>query len=172
MRLWIVWKRHWNNIPEDNNLFMKKIFLFLLIMPVSYAAVCQYFILDKRAKIKKNMEKFYAAASRQYAFIETDSTVSYTLTDSLSLPATTVFYFNEQNRCVKQENIFSCDSCMQQSMQRSLDGKFVNWEKISTGRYYAAFPYNTVMEQLIINDQYVVRFSRQKKKDAKYAVAE
>ena len=82
------------------------------------------------------------------------------------------FILMSRNRCVKQENIFSCDSCLQQSMQRSLDGKFANWEKISTGRYYTGFPYNTVMEQLIINDQYVVRFSRQKKKDAKYAVAE
>lgn len=149
---------------------MKKTLLLLFFISTGYTSFSQYFILDKRWKIKKNMEKFYAANNRKYAFTETDSTISYTLTDTLSLPVSTVFYFNEQNRCIKQENIFSCDSCMQQSMQYSLREKFVKWEKISPVSYYAGFPYNTVMEQLKINDQYILRFTKQKRKEAGHTV--
>jgi len=108
------------------------------------------------------MEKFFAANNRKYAYTETDSTISYTLNDSLSLPAITVFYFNDLNRCEKQENIFSCDSCLQNSMQQSLSNKFINWKKITPEAYYAGFPYNTLMEQVKVNNQFILRFTNEK----------
>lgn len=138
----------------------------LLLFSVFFAdAFCQHFMLDKRSKIKKNMEKFYADNNRKYAYAETGSSISFTLNDSLSLPVTTVFYFNEQNRCIKQENIFTCDSCLQKSMQNALAEKFVSWHEINPGTYYAGFPYNTLMEQVRIDKKFILRFSRQKKKE-------
>lgn len=139
----------------------------MFFVPFSYTSFSQHFILDKRSKIKKSMEKFYAENNRKYDLTETDSSITYVLNDSLSLPATTVFYFNEQKRCIKQEHIFSCDSCLQQSMQHSLAEKFVNWEKITQGTYYAGFPYNTLMEQVRVNGQFILRFTRQKRKELK-----
>jgi len=147
---------------------MKKFLLLLFFGHFTYTSFSQHFILDKRSKIKKNMEQFYAENNRKYDFTETDSTITYVLNDSLSLPATTVFYFNQQNRCIKQENIFSCDSCLQQSMQRSLAEKFVSWDKITQGAYYAGFPYNTLMEQIKFNDRFILRFTKQKRKDVKH----
>jgi hypothetical protein len=168
MRRWIVWRRRWKNIPEENKyLLMKKIFLFLVFISTCYGSFSQDFILDKRSKIKKNMEKYYANNNRKYAFTETDSTINYALHDSLSLPATNIFYFNNLNRCIKQEIIFSCDSCLQQSLQQSLSHKFINWQKVGIESYYAGFPYNALMEQVRNNGLFILRFTWLKRKELK-----
>ena len=113
------------------------------------------------------MEKYYTENNRKYSFAETDKTLTYTLTDSLTLPATYVYYFNGQNRCEKQETIYSCDSCMQDGMQKSLNNKFINWEKVGPESYYAGFPYNALMEQVKVNGQFILRYTRLKRKELK-----
>jgi hypothetical protein len=129
--------------------------------------MAQQNILDKKSKIRKRMEHYYQENNRKYAFAETENTLTYMLNDSLSLPATYVYYFNEQNRCEKQETIYSCDSCMQKSMQQSLANKFINWQKIGSDSYYAGFPYNTLMEPVKENGKFILRFIRIKRKDLK-----
>jgi hypothetical protein len=117
------------------------------------------------------MEKYYTENNRKFSFSETDSTVKYILNDSLSLPATNIFYFNSLSRCIKQEIIFSCDSCMQQSIQQSLQNKFTKWQKVGSDSYYAGFPYNALMEQIKANDQFIVRFTWIKRKELKDGAA-
>ena len=113
------------------------------------------------------MEKYYLQTKRTYTFTETDNTLTYTLTDQLTLPATYVYYFNEQNRCEKQETIFSCDSCLQNGIQQSLNNKFINWKKVGPESFYAGFPYNALMEHVKVNNQFTLRFTKQKWKDVK-----
>jgi hypothetical protein len=113
------------------------------------------------------MEKFYVENKRTYTLTETDKTLTYTLTDSLTLPATYVYYFNDQNRCEKEETIFSCDSCMQKGMQLSLSNKFINWKKVGVESYYAGFPYHALMELVRIDDRHILRFTRMKRKELK-----
>ncbi len=113
------------------------------------------------------MEKFYLENKRTYTLTETDKTLIYTLTDSLTLPATYVYYFNDQDRCEKEETIFSCDSCLQNAMQRTLSNKYINWKKAGLESYYAGFPYNALMEKVKANDQFILRFTRIKRKDIK-----
>ena len=144
---------------------MKAFFLFLILIPVYHTSFSQGSILEKKSKIKKRVENYYQEAKRKYTVTETDSTLAYTLTDSLTLPATYVYYFNEQNRCEKQETIYSCDSCMQNGMQESLNNKFVNWKKVGPKSYYAGFPYYRLMEQVSFNGQFILRFTRIKRKD-------
>jgi hypothetical protein len=165
---WIVWRRHWKNIPEDNKYdLMQKLFLLVGFLAICNLLFSQDFILDKRSKIKNKMEKYYADNNRKYAFAETDSTISYSLQDSLSLPATNIFYFNNLSRCIKQEIIFSCDSCMQQSLQQSLSHKFIKWKKIGAESYYAGFPYNALMEPSKVNGRFILRFTWLKRKALK-----
>ncbi len=71
-----------------------------------------------------------------------------------------------------QEIIFTCDSCMQQSMQQSLSNKFINWKKTGPQSYYAGFPYNALMEQAKVNDLFILRFTSQKRKDVKHNTPE
>ena len=130
---------------------MKAFFLFLILIPVYHTSFSQGSILEKKSKIKKSVEKYYQETNRKYTVTETNSTLAYTLTDSLTLPATYVYYFNEQNRCEKQETIYSCDSCMQNGMQESLNNKSVNWNKVGPKSYYARFPYNRLMERVSFN---------------------
>ena len=144
---------------------MKAFFLFLILIPVYHTSFSQGSILEKKSKIKKRAEKYYQETNRKYTVTETDSTLAYTLTDSLTLTATYVYYFNEQNRCIKQETIYSCDSCMQNGMQESLNNKFVNWKKVGPKSYYAGFPYYRLMEQAKNNGQFILRFTRLKRKD-------
>ena len=151
---------------------MKAFLLLVFFLPVYFSSFSQEFMLDKKSHVKKKMAKFYMENKRTYSLTETDTSLIYTLTDSLSLPATTIFYFNEQNRCKKQENIFSCDSCLQQSMQRSLNNKFINWKKVGPESYYAGFPYNALMEQVKVNGGFILRFTRMKRKDLKSEAAE
>ncbi len=166
MQQWIVWRKRWRSTRAENKYFlMKKVFLFLIFTSTGYGSFSQDFILDKRSKIKRTMEKYYAENNRKYSFTETDSTISYYLDDSLSLPASNIFYFSNLNRCIKQEIIFTCDSCLQQSMQHSLSNKFINWKKTGHGSYYAGFPYNALMEQVKINDKYMLRFTWLKRKN-------
>jgi hypothetical protein len=125
----------------------------------------QDFILDKRTKIKNKMVKYYADNNRKYSSAETDSSISFTLQDTLSLPATSIFYFNNLNRCIRQETIFSCDSCLNKSIQQSLNNKFIKWKKTGPETYYAGFPYNTLMEPVKINGQFILRYTWIKRKD-------
>ncbi len=125
----------------------------------------QDFILDKRTKVKNNMVKYYADNNRKYSSAETDSSISFTLQDTLSLPATSIFYFNNLNRCIRQETIFSCDSCLNKSIQQSLNNKFIKWKKTGPETYYAGFPYNTLMEPVKINGQFILRYTWIKRKD-------
>lgn len=160
MLQWIAWRKRWRNIPEDNKfIFMKFIFLFIALTTACYTSFSQYYISNKRSKIKKNVEKYYEEHNRKYSFTETDSTVTYILSDSLSLPATNIFYFNDRNVCVKQEVIFSCDSCLQQSIQASFNNKFTKWEKIAADSYYTGFPYNVLMESVKENGQFIMRYT-------------
>ncbi len=148
-------------------MLMKAIFLLVFFTPLYYSLFSQENLLDKRSRIKKRMEKFYLENKRTYALTETGKTLTYTLTDSLSLPATYIYYFNKQDRCEKEEIIYSCDSCLQYDMKNALSNKFINWEKTGPGSYYAGFPYNALMEQVKINDRFILRFTRQKRKDVK-----
>jgi hypothetical protein len=144
---------------------MKVFLLVFFFLPVCYAAFSQQNILDKRSKIKKHMEKFYLENKRTYSLTETSKTLTYTLTDSLSLPATYVYYFNDQNRCEKEETIYSCDSCMQIGITQSLSNKFINWKKVGPDSYYAGFPYNSLMEQIKTDDKFILRYTWMKRKD-------
>ena len=146
---------------------MKAFFLFLILTPVYCTSFSQESILDKKSKIKKRTQKYYQETNRKYTVTETDSTLTYTLTDSLTLPATYVYYFNEQNRCEKQETIYSCDSCMQNGMQQTLKNKFINWHKVGPDSYYAGFPYNTLMEPVKENGRFILRFVRTNRKNVK-----
>lgn len=173
MQLWIVWRKHWKNIRAENKIcFMKTFFLLVIFIPLYYSSFSQQNILDKKSTIKKRMEKFYLENKRTYTFTETDKTLTYTLTDSFTLPATYIYYFNEQNRCEKEETIFSCDSCLQNGMQHSLSNKFINWKKVGPERYYAGFPYNALMEQVKINDQFILRFTRLKRKEVEKNISQ
>jgi len=113
------------------------------------------------------MEHYYQENKRKYTLTETEKTITYVLNDSVSLPATYVYYFNEQNRCEKQESIFSCDSCVQKGIQQSLESKFINWQKIGPESYYAGFPYNTLMEPVKENGRFILRYTWIKRKDLK-----
>lgn len=140
---------------------------FLLSLGVLFCCEtrAQDFILDKRTKVKKKVEKFYHENNRKYLLTESDSTLTYVLNDSLSLPATYIYYFNENNRCKKQETIYNCDSCLQKGIQQSLANKFVNWQKAGGESYYAKFPYNTLMEPVLENGKYILRYTWIKRKD-------
>jgi hypothetical protein len=144
---------------------MKKYLLFFLFTVFGCNLFSQDLILDKRPKIRHKMEKYYAENNRKYTFTETDTTVTYILIDSLSLPATNTFYFSNLNRCIKQEIIFSCDSCLQQTMQKSLSNKFINWKKVGPESYYAGFPHNSLMEAVYMNGKFIQRFTWMKRKD-------
>jgi len=146
---------------------MKKFFLFIVLTASCYASFSQYYILNKRSKIKKSVEKYYEEHNRKYSFAETDSTVTYILNDSLSLPATTIFYFSSRNVCIKQEVIFSCDSCLQKSIQESFNNKFTKWEKFGTDSYYTGFPYNVLMEPVKENGQFMMRYTHLRRKALK-----
>lgn len=146
---------------------MKLLFLLLIFNPLCNASMAQQTILDKRSKIKKRMEHYYQENNLKYTFTETEKTLTYVLNDSLSLPATYVYYFNEQDRCEKQETIFSCDSCLQKSIQQSLENKFTNWQKIAPATYYAGFPYNTLMEPVKENGRFILRYTWMKRKNLK-----
>jgi hypothetical protein len=151
---------------------MKLLFLFLLLIPVCYTSTAQQNILDKRSKIKKRIEQYYQENNRRYSFTETKNTIRFVLNDSLSLPATYIYSFNENNRCEKEEIIYNCDSCMQKGVQESLSNKFINWKKVGTNSYYAGFPYNSLMEQEVIDGKHILRFTRMKRKDAKAFASE
>jgi len=138
---------------------MKKFFLFVVLAVSCYTSFSQYYISNKRSKIKKNVENYYEEYNLKYSFAETDSTVTYILNDSLSLPATNVFYFNDRNVCIKQEVIFSCDSCLQKSIRESFNNKFTKWEKISSDSYYTGFPYNVLMESVREKGQFIMRYT-------------
>lgn len=146
---------------------MKTFVLLLFFLPACYISCAQQNLLDKKSKIKKRIEKYYLETQRKYTVTETEKTLTYTLNDSITLPATYVYYFNKQNRCEKEETIYSCDSCMQKGVQQSLSNRFINWKKTGVNIYYAGFPYHALMEQVNDKGKYILRFTGIMRKELK-----
>ena len=146
---------------------MRSFFLLILIIPFCYHALAQESIFHKRSKIKKRVEKYYQENNRKYSVKETDSTLSYVLNDSLTLPATYIYYFDENNRCKKQETIFNCDSCLQKGIKRSLEARYVRWIKVGGESYYSTYPYRALMEPVMENGHFILRYTSMKRKDLK-----
>ena len=146
---------------------MRLLFLLILIIPFCYHSLAQQSIYKKRSKIKKEIESYYQQNNRKYIVAETDSTLTYVLNDSLSLPATYIYYFDGYNRCKKQETVYNCDSCLQKGIQLSLAARFVTWIKVDSESYYAKFPYNTLMEPVRENDHFILRYTQMRRKDLK-----
>jgi hypothetical protein len=164
---WIAWRKPWKNIPEDNKFaLMKKFFLFIVLTASCYTSFAQY-ILEKRSKIKNKMEKNFLETNRKYSFTETPETIAYALADSITLPATYTYFFDEDDRCEKIETLYSCDSCMQIAIQKALELRHPKWKKVGPEKYYAGFPYNTLMEALNVNGQFILRLTKTKRRELK-----
>lgn len=113
------------------------------------------------------MEKYYLETNRKYAFTEAAKTLTFTVTDSITLPATYTYYFDQDDRCEKIETTYSCDSCLQMAIQHALELKYPKWKKVGPEKYYAGFPYNTLMEPVNVNGQFILRLTKTKRKELK-----
>jgi hypothetical protein len=144
-----------------------KYILFCFFFFNSYAVSSQVLILTnyKIHSVEKRVEKSFKKYKRTYDKEITDSSLSYSLTDTLSRPATFIYKFDKNQKCKQQEVKLDCDSCLKILVQRHLKNSFERWKFLSDGRFYAPFPYYTVMEVVLSNNEYRVRFTATKKKE-------
>jgi hypothetical protein len=85
--------------------------------------------------------------------------LSYTINDSLSLPFTLKLYFDKANRCMVEEKIFSCDSCMRKHLAAILSRSYPKFHLDEDGNYRSKFPSSTFMKTVVLNNLYILRLT-------------
>jgi hypothetical protein len=141
--------------------------MLILTIPFCCHALAQESLFRKRSKIKNRVEKYYLENNRKYITTETDSTLTFVLNDSLSLPATYIYYFDKYNRCKKQETVFNCDSCLQKGIKQSIEARYTRWIKVGNESYYSTYPYRALMEPITENGHFIIRYTSMNRKDVK-----
>jgi hypothetical protein len=73
----------------------------------------QDFMLIKKAKVKEKVADFYSKKNIKTTVTETDSTITFLVSDTAYSPATIIYYFNQKGKCYKEIHMGNCQECFQ-----------------------------------------------------------
>jgi len=136
-----------------------KLFCTLLLLLATNQLFSQDYILKTKNKVERKLDKFYAKTDRPFSKEELTNVLVYTINDSLSLPFTLKLYFDKTNRCIVEEKIFSCDSCMRKHLSSILSRSYPKFHPDADGNYRSKFPSSTFMETAVSNNSYILRLT-------------
>lgn len=137
---------------------MKLFWIFLLLLTTN-KLLSQDYILKTKNKVEKKLDKLYTRAERPFSKKDLPNVLVYTVNDSLSLPFALMLYFDKNNRCIAEEKIFSCDSCMRKHLAYTLARSYPKFHADEDGNYRSKFPSSTFMETVVSNNLYIVRLT-------------
>jgi len=139
-----------------------KLFCTLLLLLATNQLLAQDYILKTKNKVERKLDKFYTKTGRPFSKEELSNVLEYTVNDSLSLPFTLKLYFDKTtNRCMVEEKIFTCDSCMRKHLAAILSRSYPKFYPGEDGSYRSKFPSSTYMETVVANNLYILRLTYQ-----------
>ena len=136
-----------------------KLFYTLLLLLATNQLLSQDYILKTKNRVEKKLDKLYAKTNRPFSKKDLSNILVYTINDSLSLPFSLMLYFNKSNRCIAEEKIFSCDSCMRKHLAYTLSRSYPKWHADEEGNYRSKFPSSTFIQTIVSNNLYILRFT-------------
>jgi hypothetical protein len=138
---------------------MKKIFWIVLLVLATNQLLAQDYILKTKNKVERKLDHLYTKTERPFSKKDLAHVLVYTINDSLSLPFSLMLYFDKTNRCIAEEKIFSCDTCMRKHLAYILSGSYPKWHAAEDGNYRSNFPSSSYMQTLVSNNLFILRIT-------------
>ncbi len=123
----------------------KTILLLLLIFPI--LAYSQVNINKTKKEIKKEISAFKKSNPiYSVSTSETDSTLTIIKTDGDKNKEETFLAFDRDGRCQSQLQVFNCDHCYKQELEKLLSIERYQWKKINENQYISKFEAKLMIE--------------------------
>jgi hypothetical protein len=135
---------------------MKHISLLFVLSLLITDCFSQNTVNRRRSGVRKTIMRQLERIPMKGLLTETDSTLKLAIIDTNFKPATFIYTFNNNNRCIKEQSL-ACDSCVYGYLQKALDYSFYKWKKIKEGYYISSRFWNLSMEVITSKPELIVR---------------
>ncbi|MFT3935587.1 MAG: hypothetical protein QM726_18310 [Chitinophagaceae bacterium] len=116
--------------------------LISLITTFAFISTCysQYQYIGMHRFFVKKIWKSYAKKDK-LNMLETnsDSTVTFSIRDTMVRDMDFIAYFNQKGKCNKVEEIFDCDSCFRLKFNKVLSDTRLRWTKVAEDAYLSEY---------------------------------
>jgi len=137
---------------------MNRVFLTGLLIAFSFVSQSQGFINRSRGKCASYLRNNDAKNNITTIINESDSTIIWTIADSLTSSSALTLHFDEHGKCDEEIRMFSCDSCFQKDLNKVLDYKKMEWTKLDASSYISTFSKKLLLRiNAGINYTYIIR---------------
>jgi hypothetical protein len=136
-------------------------------------AYSQNFININANKVKRKFNEYNKTFDGGGGkIVNTDSSISFLLRDSLMKPLDIDVYFDETGLSYKEIVTYQCDSCYQKHFASVLNSRFFKWVKVTEGVFITMLPskyiltqnpnkpYSSILQKLEITNQEFNRFKK------------
>ena len=122
---------------------MKKVFLLILFLAAAQLVLtAQEYINKKKGEVITMLKIKY----QQTPLSVLTDTVKMKLENTFAKPFDYIFTFDKTGRCKSETIITRCDSCLTGLLQKVLDLKKFEWNKINENQYISKFEEKLMIE--------------------------
>ena len=122
---------------------MKKVFLLILFLAAAQLGLtAQEYINKKKGEVITMLKIKY----QQTPLSVLTDTVKMKLENTFAMPFDYIFTFDKTGRCKSETIITRCDSCLTGLLQKVLDLKKFEWNKINENQYISKFEEKLMIE--------------------------
>ena len=114
---------------------MFKSILIVLTLSLTYSSFAQRYVGAKRNRVLKDLNQYILDEKLKASISISDSTIVFMIRDSSYRKSDMWIYFNDQDKCYKQEDYFDCDLCYQKRLKGNLENRHFKWKKLSEAAY-------------------------------------
>jgi hypothetical protein len=113
--------------------------LLCLLIVVSLECISQGYINTKKTFARKYLKEYALKEKLKTSISETDSTILFLIRDTSVQNYDLTLYYDNTGKCFKELHKFTCDSCLNKTLNKSLNHKRYKWVKVSDTEYLSSF---------------------------------
>lgn len=130
---------------------MIKLISLIITLWLTQHSFSQGFINSDRSEAKNYLSKYIKEEKLQTTTIETDSTITFLVRDTTVQNLDLVLHFDESGKCDKELRILTCDSCLEKTLNETLNKNNLGWTKVDSKTYLSKFKKHLKLRLHIVN---------------------